>query len=239
MSLGISFVALIASGMVAQSSASPLTYTLNDATHGVSAKATFNAAPGGFYIEVTNTESNTPDAGHAISQIQFTVGGGFALPTPASAFYKISGMATDFSSAPVMVSDLATNGQVDHWGYTPAPPSGDVFDVSGPVGGQPNYLIVAAGSTPNSSLTNTHLPSFVGPVDFYFTDASGAPTTLAQISGFKFAFGTTPEVPLESGTGTPSTGDTPPPAPEPSTALLLGFGMFGLARIKSRRSLQA
>jgi hypothetical protein len=229
---GLATTALVLLATPADLLASPLIFILNDPANGVSGTATFNTAPGGFYIEITNTESNTADAGHAISQFLFTVGDGFALP---SALTQIKGTTATFTGPTTSVDDHTSTNSVDHWLYSTASPNGDLFDVNG-TRHQPNHLIVAAGSSPNASLRNTHLPSFVGPVDFYFTDAAGVPTSTLQITDFKFAFGTGPEVPLESGVGQDLGGATPGiSTPEPSSVSLLCAGVFSLFVYRWRR----
>jgi hypothetical protein len=202
-----------------------VTYTLDDAGNGVSASATFSTVAGGIKIAVFNTEANTPDAGHAISQIQFTYGGGLGTIT---AFTEIKGTETDFSN-PTTSVDAKPPTSTQHWAFQNAGSTTSLWTVdSGALngyGGQPNHLIVALGSTPDASLTNTHLPSFIGEVDFFLADASvPSNLTAADITGVKFAFGTTPEVPLENG----SFNDPPPPTPEPATLTLLGIGGLGL-----------
>jgi hypothetical protein len=194
-------------------------YTLNDTTNHVSATATFTLVSGGLDITVNNTESNTPDAGHAISQFQFTIGGThLGLPT---AFTKVSGTITDFSTYTTPVTDSPASGQtdVDHWNFFKSGSSTvNLFDVS--TAKQPKYLIVALGSTPNSSLTNTHIPSFIGPVSFFLADSHlPATLSLSDITGVKFAFGTGPEVGLEAGIG--SITQDIVPAPEPSTIVMV------------------
>ncbi len=200
-------------------------YTLNDPTHGLSATASFTPVSGGFMMTVTNTEANTPDAAHAISQIQFTIGGSrMGQPT---AFTQLSGTVTDFNgntSSQTFTPSSPGQTTLAHWNFTNVSTSASgVFDVgpNGP-GGQPNYLIVASGSKPNSSLTGTHIPSFVGPVNFFFADSS-VPSDLnfSDITGVSFAFGTKPEFPLTPG----DPGGGPGPGggtPEPASLTLLG-----------------
>jgi len=206
-----------------------LTYTLNDTTNGVSATAVFSIVNGQIKIAVTNTEANTLDAGQAISQIQFTVNGTTTgLPT---AFTELKGTTTDFSNPPVNIDDKPPLTS-DHWPFAASGTTVSLFNVGGPIGGQPSHLIVAAGSTPDSSLTNTHIPSFIGEVDFFFSDPTlPSNLTTSDITGLKFAFGTGPEVPLEVATGS----DTPPAVPEPSSVIVavvcaVGFLGYGLRR---------
>ncbi len=205
-------------------------YTLDDTKNGVSATAAFQVVSGGIEITVTNTEANTPDAGHAISQIQFTVGGKLlGLPT---AFTELSGLETDFVSAPTFKDYLAP-GAAQNWQFGTAGASTvNLLNVGG-YGGQPDHLIVAAGSTPNASLTNTHLPSFVGPVHFVLADSQvPADLTLADVTGVKFAFGTKPEVPLEAATGSYV---PPTPVPAPGGLALLGVAAVCLGVYAHRR----
>jgi hypothetical protein len=201
-------------------------YTLNDNANGVSATALFQTVAGGIEITVTNTESNTADAAHAISQIRFTVGGGLSLP---SSFTKIAGTTTDFSGTTKSIT-VSPPTSTEYWSFQSGGTTVSLWTVDGNglngYGGQPNHLIVAAGSTPNASLTNTHLPSFIGPVNFFLA-ASSVPSNLtkADITGVKFSFGTQPEVSLDKASGSDDV-----VAPEPSTILgavtasLLGLG---------------
>ena len=214
-------------GCVSQAKAD-LTYTLNDTAHQVSATAVFSVVAGGIEITVTNTESNTQDAGHAISQIQFTVGGALGRP---SAFTEIAGTTTNFAGTTAHI-DVTPPASTQHWLFsTPSNSTVDLFDVNG-YGGQPNHLIVAAGSTPNASLTNTHTPSFIGAVNFFLSDSTlpnGGNLTLSDITGVRFAFGTNLEVPLEAAT------ESVAAAPELSSmSMVLGvagvLGAIGLVR---------
>jgi len=199
-------------GCVGQAKAD-LIYILSDTINGVSGSVDFVKVAGGFEMKVINTEANTTDAGHAISQIQFTVGGLLGLPT---AFAELAGMETTFTGSPTSV-DYKPPASAQHWPFSTSGSTVSLLDVGGSIGGQPNHLIVASGSTPNASLTNTHLPSFIGETDFFFADATvPANFTTSDVTSVKLAFGTQPEVPLEQ--LSPQIGAVP----EPTSIFLLG-----------------
>ena len=230
---GFSVLALLSCGLRPAKASFEVTYTLNDTVNGVSATALFQAVAGGIEITVTNTEANTLDAGHAISQIQFTFGGTLGRPTD---FTRLMGTTTDFASPPAPV-DVTSPGATEHWAYD-SPFGGPVslWTVDGNglngYGGQPDHMIVAAGSTPNDSLTNNHTPSFIGPVHFFLADsqvpASGL--TANEITGVRFSFGTGPEVNLEAAILS---------APEPGGLTLAGMGVATLLARAWRRKRSA
>jgi hypothetical protein len=228
---GVGVLALLACRPGVANASFEVLYTLNDSTNQVSATALFQSVSGGIEITVTNTELNTPDAGHAISQIQFTVGGSLKLPT---AFTELKGMTTDFVNSPTAIDVSPTSAQ--HWYFSSSPGSlVSLWTVDGNglngYGGQPNHLIVAAGSTANSSLTGPHLPSFVGPVHFFLADSqvpAGGLTT-KEITGVRFSFGTGPEVNLEAALS---------PVPEPDSLTLFGIGAVSLISFWSFRRKQ-
>jgi hypothetical protein len=206
-------------------------YTLNDTTNQVSATATFSAVNGGLKIAVVNTEANTPDAGHAISQLQFTFGGN-VRPT---SFTELAGTETDFLTLTQHI-DVTPPTETQHWSFGTSDSTADLWTVDGNglngYGGQPTHLIAASGSTPDASLTNDHLPSFIGEVDFFLADPTlvqNQDLTLADITGVQFSFGTGPEVNFEAGTATVSH------LPEPPSLTMLGIGGMSLLAYGWRR----
>lgn len=222
-----------------------ITYTLNDTAHHVSATATFSVVTGGIQIVVTNTETNTANAGMAIGQLQFTVGGALGLP---SAFTELKGVTTSNFSQTAAIDHLSP-AKADHWMFKTSVSTVNLFTVDGNgmtgYGGKPNHLIAATGSTPNASLMNNHNPSFIGPVTFYLKVAIvPADLTAADITGVKFSFGTgsgdaaftlqsaSPPPQLPPGGTTPGVTAA---APEPGSLLL--WGLLGLAGlVYSRRA---
>ena len=205
-----------------------LLWTLNDSSNGVSGSVDFIKVTGGFEIKVINTETNTPDAGHAISQIQFTVGSNLGLPT---AFTELAGTETIFTGSPTSV-DYKPPTSAQHWPFSVSGSTVSLLDVGGAIGGQPNHLIVASGSTPNASLANTHLPSFIGETDFFFADSTvPADFTTSDITTVQLAFGTQPEVPLEK--LSPQVGGT---APDPPSVVLFGTTALGAAALMRRKT---
>jgi hypothetical protein len=216
-------------------------WTLNDTTNGVSGTVNFVSVSGGFEIKVINTEANTPDAGHAISQIEFTVGGNLGVPT---AFTELKGTETNFTGPGTGV-DYKPPTSAQHWPFSVSGSIVSLLNVGGSIGGQPNHLIAASGSTPNASLTGPHTPSFVGETEFFFADTKVPSTfTIADVTGVRLGFGTGPEVPLASlspplsGSFT-ETAVPEAPAPPAVTLALCGISIIGTWRLVRRRKAKA
>src|SRR5438132_8418289 len=123
-----------------------LLFSLNDKADGVSATALFQTVTGGIEITLTNTQANTADVGHAISQLRFTIGG-TSLTLP-SAFTEIAGTTTDFSQPSVAI-DVKPPASNEHWSFQSGSSTVNLWTVDGNglngYGGQPNHLIAAAG----------------------------------------------------------------------------------------------
>jgi len=218
-------------------------FILNDTSNHVSAAALFQTVSGGFQVTVTNTNNSMTDSAQAISEFQFALGSGMGGATLA----EISGTTTNFVGSPLITSsvDITSNFDSVHWSFLGTGiPTGSLIDVSddgahltGP-GGQPDHMIVAAGvnvSSLTSSLTNDHLPSFIGPVVFRFTDST-VPTdlTASNVTGVRFAFGTGPETRLEDYTTSSHTSPAPIPNPLPKS-VWAGLGLFALLAIRGRK----
>jgi hypothetical protein len=218
--LGIAAVALALCG--AEQARADLVYTLGSGSDPFQATADFAFAPGGFVVTVTNTEPNTPDAGHAISLFTFTVNG-TTLGVPSS-WTEVKGNTNDFAGN-TGFSDATPSGSpptADHWSYSVSSNTVTMNDLST---AQPDHLIVHTGSTVNGSLNNTHQPSFVGGVQYFYADAT-LPKTLdtTTITSVTFAFGTTADEQQSS-----KEPGIPTAAPEPSTLLGAATGVLMLA----------
>src|SRR5262249_52272089 len=147
---------------------------------------------------------------------------------------EIQGTATDFQNPTTSVdAKTSSDFKTVHWSYSVSKGTANLWTVDGNglsgYGGQPDYLIVAAGSTPNSSLTNTHIPSFIGEVDFFLADhnlTAGQTLTTDDIKSVAFSFGTGPEVDFDTAVHA---------NPEPTSLTLLVLGGLGMGGYIWRR----
>jgi hypothetical protein len=211
----------------------------------VSATALFQTVSGGFQVTLNNTNNVMTDSAQAISEFQFALGAGMGGATLA----EISGTTTNFTGSPLITTgvDVTSDfGASVHWLFAGTGiPTGTLIDVSddgahltGPMQ-QPTHMIVAAGvnvGSLTSSLTGDHLPSFIGPVVFRFTDPTvPADLTINNITDVQFAFGTGPEIKLESYTTTTHTTPAPLPTPLPKS-VWAGLGLLGLVAIRRRKA---
>jgi hypothetical protein len=214
--------------------------------------ATYNGL-NGIQITLTNIESNTTGAGLAVSGIAFTVVGNANLGVP-SALKLVHGTEFNFSQSGMPGTDGATINDTgpfansrSHWGYGV---SGSTFTLetagNNAQGGAPTHLIVAPGSTPDSSLVNNHQPSFDTSATFFLEDgAVNSKTVLSasDITNVTIFFGTGPDSfspAFGSGSSGPSGSVGPPDAvgaPAPPSVVLLGLGGIGLAAraVRARR----
>jgi len=239
--------AAVGLGAMSARARADVAFFLTDNGHGlpVSAAALFQTVSGGFQVTVTNTNNAMTDSAQAISEFQFALGAGMGGATLA----EISGTTTNFAGSPLITTSVDVTSNFDtsvHWLFAGTGiPTGTLIDVSddgahltGP-GGQPSHMIVAAGvnvGSLTSSLTNDHLPSFIGPVVFRFTDPTvPADLTATNITGVQFAFGTGPEIKLESYTTTTHTTPAPLPTPLPKS-VWAGLGLLGLLAIRRRKA---
>lgn len=235
---------LILLGITGQEAKADVACGVSDSTTGDSALVTFQAVSGGINVIVTNTETltGTLDISHAISQVQFTVGGGLGLP---SSFDSLTAAKITYSGTVGTVGPTTTYSPPSmdpnlHWEFsTPAANSVGLATVAGgplglpALGGGPHELIVQPNSAGNPSLSaDSHNPSFNGTATFFLADSTVPPNlTAANITGVSVAFGTGPETTLET-TVIASV------VPEPSTLAIAGLGGLGFVGYGLRRRLK-
>jgi hypothetical protein len=243
---GMLFSALAWGGVMSGDARADIVYTTpanqSDTDGPISASVAFAPINGGLQISVTNLEvGQQMHLGQLISGFSFNIAN---LSTP-SAFTSLSGRSLSIGSDGITWTASSgtafTNGpgpSIDHWGFTTSASTITVETVGSPIQtGNPTYMILPTSGTSEDGLKNSNQqPFIVGPAVFDLAVAGMTTSTVLSASDFTnvmVEFGTQPEATLAA---TPPTGgNPPPPTPEPSTALLLGFGIFGLARMRSRR----
>jgi hypothetical protein len=213
--------------------------------NGNAATATFLPAThggvNGIAIILQNTESNTLDAGNAISGISFTVVANANLGLP-SALTLVRGTLVTFSQSgqpgtvaaiPVDDNGPYTNSPPSHWGFG-ANGTTITLETAGNVAqvGAPTHLIVAAGSTPNGSLVDIYRPSFDTSALFFVADSAVNVNTVlnaSDITNVKILFGIGPDYTVATSVqGSSGPGDLVG-LPAPPSVVLLGLGGACLA----------
>ena len=232
--------------------AGPLTYSVSST--GYEAQAVFTPVEinGQDYIQIviTNNETNTPDAGYAISSLVFTVTSSSDFDTSSSALSQISGHTITFGSnsslnTTASVTDTGSfPDQTTHWGFNNGLSAMTLATVGNYADSHaPTHLIVSSSTThPNPSLINNHQPSFYGSATFLITASgfdSNTVLTTSNITGVTFGYGTSFEEHAEVGSGS---GSSPSAVPAPPSVVLFGFGglvLFGLMARSRRRLIAA
>ena len=188
----------------------------------VNASATLTASSGVLTVMVTNLQANPTDVAQLISDIAFTTTGAptGTLTTSSGQEITVNGNGTATLGATVSTgwqldSNTGGNFHLSVLG-TPTGPSHLIIGPSGPGGVYTNANGSIAGNGPHNPFLNQTAT---------FTFSIPALNSVSQINSFTFSFGTTP------GVNVPGT----PGVPEPTSMLLLGTGLVGIATGLRRR----
>lgn len=226
----LAWIALASAGAIGSAHASTFTVSGSGGDGALSAQADFTITNGQIVVTLTNTlsASTIVSVGQTISDVSFNLSNLAGAVGTATA----SGQEGNVNSGATVTYTTGSPGRFIGVGGGSYTVSGNTVSLEAIGGSQPTELILPSMTNGGTYASGNpglvaHDPYTIGPATF--TLALGGVTSATTITGVTFSFGTGPDTFLQSGP------NPPPPIPEPTSIVLLGTGMAGLAAMIRRR----